>query len=318
MRDEIDLRLRVAKRTTGADGIVILDLRAPSGSDLPPWRPGAHIELELKTDLVRQYSLCGDNNDQSMWRIAVLNEPQSRGGSRYVHLTLTEGAEVNVRGPRNHFPLIPSPSYLFIVGGIGITPVLPMIGAIEAAGATWELHYGGRSRRTMAFLDPLENATGNRVLLYPSDEVGRIDLDAVLGAARPDTLVYCCGPERLVAAVEQRCAANWPAGALRVERFSPKAVSEPTRVESFEVELAVSNQRLTVPPEKSILQVIHEAGISVPYSCEEGICGTCEISVRAGTVDHRDSLLTPDEQAANDCMLICVSRAAGPKLVLDI
>jgi ferredoxin-NADP reductase len=315
--DEVDLRLRVARRATGAEGVVVLDLADPAGGELPAWSAGAHVDLELPGGLVRQYSLCGDPADRSVWRIAVLREPESRGGSAHVHEALHEGEEVAVRGPRNHFALVPAPRYVFVAGGIGITPILPMIDAADAAGAEWELHYGGRSRRSMAFLESLEEVTGNRVVLHPQDEVGLIDLAAILGTPREGTLVYCCGPEPLLAAVEQRCAA-WPEGTLHLERFAPKDVGGPVLTGSFEVELTVSGRTLTVPPEKSILQVVEEAGVQVLSSCQEGTCGTCETPVLEGEVDHRDSLLTPAEQAANDTMFICVSRAACPRLVLEL
>jgi ferredoxin-NADP reductase len=314
--DEIDLRLRVDRRVTGAEGVVVLDLRDPTGADLPDWAPGAHIDLRMPGGLTRQYSLCGDPADRSAWRIGVLREPESRGGSAHVHAELHEGTEVDVRGPRNHFPLVPAPRYLFIAGGIGITPILPRIDAAAAAGAQWELHYGGRSRRSMAFLESLERDSGH-LTLHPQDEVGLIDLDALLGTPRPDTRIYCCGPEPLLVAVEQRCA-DWPTGSLHLERFAPKDVGEPVLTGAFEVELALTGRTLTVPPDRSILQVVEDSGLSVLSSCQEGTCGTCETTVLAGEVDHRDSLLTPDEQAANDTMFICVSRAACPKLVLEL
>jgi ferredoxin-NADP reductase len=315
--DEVDLRLEVGRRQTLAEGVVVLDLHDPDGEELPAWSPGAHIDLRLPGGLSRQYSLCGDPADRLVWRIGVLREPASRGGSEHVHAALHEGATVEVRGPRNHFELLPSPQYVFVAGGIGITPILPMLTAAERAGAEWELHYGGRSRRSMAFLESLEEVTGNRVSLHPQDEVGLIDLEAILGSPRPDTLVYCCGPEPLLAAVEQRCSA-WPTGALHVERFAPKDVGPPVRTGAFEVELSQSGMTLSVPPDRSILDVVEEAGIGVLSSCQEGTCGTCETPVLSGEVDHRDSLLTPAEQAANDTMFICVSRAAGPRLVLDL
>ncbi|MBB3087038.1 PDR/VanB family oxidoreductase [Geodermatophilus sabuli] len=315
--DEVDLKLQVASRTEGAEGVVVLELRDPSGADLPAWAPGAHLDLELPNGLTRQYSLCGDPNDRSAWRIGVLREPEGRGGSAYVHDELTAGVEIDVRGPRNNFPLVSSPHYVFIAGGIGITPILPMMAAAEAAGAEWELHYGGRSRRSMAFLESMEELTGTRVTLHPQDEVGLIDLEAILGAPRPDTVVYCCGPEPLLQAVEKQCV-TWPDGALHVERFSPKEFGEPLLQGAFEVELATSGMTLTVPPDKSILEVVEEAGVPVLSSCQEGTCGTCETPVLEGEVDHRDSLLTPAEQEANDTMFICVSRAACPKLVLEL
>ncbi|MGY1738284.1 PDR/VanB family oxidoreductase [Geodermatophilus sp. SYSU D00684] len=315
--DEVDLRLQVTRRVNGAEGVVVLDLRDPAGADLPAWEPGAHVDLRLPDGLTRQYSLCGDPADRSVWRIGVLREPDSRGGSEHVHTELHAGVAVDVRGPRNHFPLVPAPGYLFIAGGIGITPILPMLSAAQAAGAAWELHYGGRSRRSMAFLEALEDATGTRVTLHPQDEVGLIDLDRILGTPREDTLVYCCGPEPLLQAVERHCG-DWPAGTLHLERFAPKDVGEPVLTGAFEVELAASGLTLTVPPERSILEVVEDAGVGVLSSCQEGTCGTCETAVLEGTVDHRDALLTPDEQAANDTMFICVSRAACPRLVLDL
>jgi len=169
----------------------------------------------------------------------------------------------------------------------------------------------------MAFLESLEEAAGQRVTRHPQDEVGLIDLELLLGSPQPDTLVYCCGPEPLLVAVEQRCG-GWPEGSSHLERFAPKDVGEPVLADAFEVELSLSGLSLTVPPEKSVLQVVEEAGIAVLSSCTEGTCGTCETTVLAGKVDHRDSLLTPAEQAANDTMFICVSRAACPRLVLEL
>jgi ferredoxin-NADP reductase len=303
--------LRVAGRTEGAEGVVVLELADPTGADLPAWTPGAHVDLLLTDELTRQYSLCGDPADRSVYRIGVLREPAGRGGSAYVHDRLREGDDVDVQGPRNHFELAPSPRYLFIAGGIGITPILPMAAAARAAGADHELHYGGRSRRSMAFLAELEGT------LHPQDEVGLLDLDALLGTPRPDTLVYCCGPEPLLVAVEEHCA-GWPAGTLHVERFAPKDAGDVVRAEGFEVELSLTGTTITVTPEQSVLAALAAAGVDVLSSCQEGTCGTCETAVLAGEVDHRDSLLTPDEQAAHDTMFVCVSRAAGPRLVLEL
>jgi ferredoxin-NADP reductase len=244
----------------------------------------------------------------------VLREPAGRGGSQAVHDKLRAGDLVEVDGPRNHFPLVPSEKYLFIAGGIGITPLLPMMAAAEAAGAQWRLHYGGRTRGSMAFRSELSEAYGTRVSVHPQDEIGLLDLDEILAGEPPDTPVYCCGPEPLLTAVEQRCAGR----PLHVERFAPKEQGEPVRAGSFEVELARTGRTLTVSPGTSILRAVEEAGVEVLWSCTEGTCGTCETAVLGGAVDHRDSLLTPEERAANDTMFICVSRAAGPRLILDL
>jgi ferredoxin-NADP reductase len=290
-----------------AEDVIELTLAHPEGEPLPGWTPGAHIDLVLDADTVRQYSLCGSPADPSTFRVAVLLAPDTRGGSKRVH-GLGARATVRVRGPRN----------LFVAGGIGITPLLPMIEEADAAGADWHLHYGGRSRSSMAYLDRLEQY-GDRVTVVPQAEAGLLDLATILGTPDDRTLVYCCGPEPLLKAVEERvAAAGWPSGSLHVERFSPKEQGEPVLSGSFEVELTVSGLTVTVPPEKSILEVVEEAGVPVLSSCQEGTCGTCETPVLEGEVDHRDSLLTPEEQAANDTMFICVSRAACPKLVLEL
>jgi ferredoxin-NADP reductase len=315
--DEVDLRLTVTRRETVADGVVALDLREPSGADLPAWAPGAHVDLKLGRDLVRQYSLCGNPADRGVWRIGVLREPESRGGSQYVHETLRVGDVLDVRGPRNHFPLEPAPRYVFVAGGIGITPILPMAGAAEASGADWKLYYGGRTRGSMAFRTFLADSYGDRVVIHPQDEKGLLDLVAILGTPQPEALTYCCGPEPLLRAVEASCGL-WPAGALHLERFAPREQHPPVRRGTFEVALARSGRTLTVPVDASILDVLGEAGVPVISSCREGMCGTCETPVLAGQVEHRDSLLTPEERAANRTMFPCVSRAAGPRLVLDL
>jgi cytochrome P450/ferredoxin len=313
---EFEAEATVAAKREVADGVVALTLREADGRPLPPWEPGAHVDLVLDGAATRQYSLCGDPADHGEYRLGVLRDPGGRGSSRYVHDRLAVGDAVRVRGPRNNFPLVASPRYLFIAGGIGITPLLPMIRAAETAGADWQLVYGGRQRASMGFLDELAGY-GDRVAVRPHDETGLLDLDGLLGAPQPDTLVYCCGPEALLAAVEQRCAA-WPRGALHVERFAPRPQTEPVRTEAFEVVLERSELTLTVPPDRSILSVVEEAGVGVLSSCAEGTCGTCETAVVEGVPDHRDSVLDPEEREADDCMMICVSRSRGPRLVLDL
>jgi ferredoxin-NADP reductase len=314
---EAGLDLVVTRRTDEADGVVSLDLRRADDAPLPAWTPGAHIDLVLARDLVRQYSLCSSPEDTRVWRVAVLREKEGRGGSLHVHDKLSEGDPVRVRGPRNHFPLEGAEKYLFIAGGIGITPILPMLEQAERQGSAWELVYGGRTLASMAFRDALAARYGERVRIRPEDAYGLLDLDALLGTPRPGTLVYCCGPEPLLEAVEERCA-DWPAGALHVERFTPREPQAPLRDGAFEVELVQTGITVSVPPDKSVLQAVEEAGVQVLSSCREGTCGTCETTVLEGTVDHRDSLLTPAEQEAHDTMMICVSRAACPRLVLEL
>jgi ferredoxin-NADP reductase len=315
--DEVDLRLRIIGREVVAAGVIALDLQDPTGADLPAWTPGAHIDLQLEPGVVRQYSLCGDPADRTIWRVAILLAPDSRGGSRYVHEKLSQGDRVTVRGPRNHFPLEPSPRYVFIAGGIGITPILPMVAAATVAGAEWELHYGGRTLSSMAFHAQLADNYGARVVLHPQDEEGLLDLDAIIRTPHAETLIYCCGPEPLLQAVEAR-SASWPHGALHLERFAHGVQGRSVPDEAFEVELAGSGLTLTVPVDASVLDVLETAGVPVLSSCREGMCGTCETTVLAGQVEHRDSLLTPEEKAANNTMFICVSRAACPRLVLDL
>ncbi|USQ84460.1 PDR/VanB family oxidoreductase [Streptomyces phaeoluteigriseus] len=295
-----------------ADGVRALTLRHPLGEPLPAWEPGAHIDLLLGPGLERQYSLCGDPADRSVWRVAVLREPLGRGGSAHVHERLRPGDTVRVRGPRNHFALRPAPRYRFVAGGIGITPILPMLAAAEAAGAEWSLLYGGRSRASMAFTGELERY-GDRVTLAPQDEAGLLDLDSVLDALPEGTLVYCCGPGPLLDAVEARC----PSDALHVERF--RAKERPGGEDGgFEVELARSGRTLTVAPGVSVLDTVRAAGVEVLFSCAEGTCGTCETDVLDGTPDHRDSVLTDEEREAGETMMICVSRCRGKRLVLDL
>lgn len=312
-----DLDLTVHRRQILADGVLLLELRAPQGTQLPPWQPGAHIDLVLDDDLVRQYSLCGDPGDRQTWQIAVLREAEGRGGSCFIHDKLAEGDVVRVRGPRNHFTLLPSPRYLFIGGGIGITPLIPMMAAATAAGADWHLTYGGRSRASMAFLDTLTETYGERVTIHPQDTSGLIDLEGLLGTPAADTLVYSCGPGPLLDAVAERCA-TWPAGSLHIERFAAVGLSKPVWEGPFEVEIAGSGRVFTVPPEKSVLEVLRTGGIDVDYSCSEGTCGSCEVAVVDGLVDHRDAVLSPEERAEGKLMMICVSRAACPRLVLDV
>jgi ferredoxin-NADP reductase len=312
MSDVYEAELVVERRESAADGVLALILRHPLGEQLPAWEPGAHIDVVLGPGLERQYSLCGDPADRTAWRIAVLREPDGRGGSAHVHEQLGQGDKVRVRGPRNHFALHPAPRYRFIAGGIGITPILPMLAEAEAKGAQWTLLYGGRTRDSIAFTDELSRY-GDRVTVAPQDETGLLDLASVLDDVPEGTLVYCCGPGPLLDAVEARC----PAGVLHLERFTPKAQETGENTE-FEVELAQSGRTVTVPVDVSVLDAVRAAGVEVLFSCTEGTCGTCETEVLEGEPDHRDSVLTAEEQEAGETMMICVSRCRGKRLVLDL
>ncbi|SFF74554.1 PDR/VanB family oxidoreductase [Blastococcus tunisiensis] len=308
--------LRVVRKTPVADGVLTLELAAPSGGRLRDWTPGAHVDLALPNGLTRQYSLCGDRWDPFTYRVGVLREPVGRGGSAFVHDELAVGDVVGVGGPRNNFPLVPSDSYLFVAGGIGITPLLPMVHQAELLGADWRLLYGGRRRASMAFLDDLA-AYGDRVLVRPEEEFGLLDLAGFLGDPRPGVRLYSCGPAPLLAAMET-VTAGWPRYALRTERFLAEERGAPVRTTPFEVELARTGVTVTVPPGVSVLDAVGEAGVEVLSSCRQGICGTCECGVLAGDPDHRDSLLDDEERAAGDTMYICVSRSRSDRLVLDL
>ncbi|MEU2419705.1 PDR/VanB family oxidoreductase [Streptomyces sp. NPDC007851] len=294
------LRLLVTAHRTVADGVVQLRLE---GGRLPAWEPGAHLDVVLPSGLVRQYSLCGDPADTSSYTIAARLVADGRGGSREIHEQVVEGMELEVRGPRNRFPLAAADSYVFVAGGIGITPILPMLRAVPD-GVEWRLLYCGRSRASMPFLAEL--AGDERVTVVAEDTDGRPDLDALpvpAGAA-----VYCCGPEGLMAAMEDR----FPA--VRVERFTPRADAGDDR--PFELELRRSGLTLAVPADSTVLAAVRAELPDTPYSCAQGFCGTCQQRVLEGEVAHRDELLTDAERA--DSMLICVSRARSGRLVLDM
>lgn len=308
---------------SAADGVMVVELSAVNGRELPPWTPGSHIDLILTgadgSVLERQYSLCGDPADRMTYRVAVLHEPAGRGGSDIVHTRLSAGDELRIRGPRNHFDFDPRPNFpvVFLAGGIGITPFLSMSAAAATSGIDYQIVYAGRSRSTMAFVSDLDLSHGDRVSVYAADEGNRLDLANFIAELAPGTVVYSCGPTRLLEALEEACA-EWPTGQLRVERFEAKEFGEPVWQDTFEVELAMSGITVEVPLGRSILDVVEENGVLVVSSCRTGTCGTCETPVLEGDIEHRDSVLTPDEQEDGDTMMICVSRANCPRLVLDL
>ncbi|WP_354700542.1 Carnitine monooxygenase reductase subunit [Paraconexibacter sp. AEG42_29] len=321
-RTGFDLDLAVDAVVPEADDVVGLTLRAAAGAALPGWVPGSHLDLVLPSGRVRQYSLCGDPEERDAYRVAVRRLPDGGGGSREVHDVLRPGAAVRARGPRNAFRLVDAPAYLFVAGGIGITPILPMVQAAERRGIPWRLVYVGRSRASMPFLDVLAQRRGGDVVVHSDDEHGFADVAALLtrhrsgpglgpGGAPPD--VYVCGPPPLMDAVRQLTRAAAPGTPLFHERFSSPPVLDGT---AFDVVLARSGRTVHVAADESALDAIRRAVPDVAYSCRQGFCRTCLCTVLDGAVDHRDGVLLAAERPA--AMLPCVSRAAGPRLVLDL
>lgn len=306
----------VVDKSTVSAAITQLTLRGIDDAALPEWAPGAHIEVTLPDGTLRQYSLTGDPTRAGTWTVAVLREANGRGGSQYIHDHVSAGDKLWVRGPRNHFPLIEASEYRFVAGGIGITPLLPMIYAVARSGASWSLDYCGRERSNMAFLEHL-SPWADRVRLFAGSEGERIDAVELVNGLGPETALYCCGPARLLVAIDDACKA---VGRMppRVEYFSPKQLEGATVDSEFEVELASSGVSVTVPIGRSILDVVRETGVQVLASCEEGTCGTCEAEVIEGVPDHRDSVLSDAEKAQNTFMMICVSRSCSRRLVLDL
>jgi ferredoxin-NADP reductase len=315
-RDAPEVSLEVQAITQEAEGVIGIGFVARAHSELPAWTPGAHIDLLLWDGLERQYSLCGDPADRRHWRIAVLREAAGRGGSQWLHSHIREGDIVRARGARNNFALVDADEYLFVAGGIGITPLLPMIREVDRRGVPWRVLYGGRSRRSMAFTPELA-AHGERVHIQPEDECGLLDLRGWLGEPRHGIAIYCCGPERLLVAMETLCEA-WPEAALHVERFHPSPGALDGVNEAFEVVLAKSGISCRVNPDESIIDALEKAGIYVPRSCGEGTCGTCLTPVTAGIPDHRDSFLMGKKRAANDAICVCCSRSRTARLVLNL
>jgi len=310
------LTLRVRSRVQPTSATVVLELEPVGDVALPPFEPGTHIDLVLANGMVRQYSLLPPPPGRATWRVAVLREANGRGGSAYVHDSVHVGTTVTAIGPRNHFTLAPAARYVFIAGGIGITPLLGMIQAAERAETPWQLFYAGRTRREMLFLSELRRRYAHRVSPHAADTHVRLDVTGVVRRAGDDTLVYCCGPDPMMREAEA-AGADRP-GLVRVERFTPAELPPQTTDTSFEVQLAGSGTHLAVPAGTSLLDVLDDAGVFVISSCQEGTCGSCETGVLDGVVDHRDSVLTPEERAAGTTMMVCVSRALTPSLTLDL
>lgn len=308
--------LEICEVTDEAEGVVGVSFRDPAGADLPAWEPGAHIEIQLPSGLHRQYSLCSEPDNRSRYTVAVLREEAGRGGSRELHDIAAPGLVLSVRLPRNDFALVEADSYVFIGGGIGITPLIPMVAAAHARGAEWQLVYGGRTATTMAYREVLAEY-GERVDVCCEDERGYPDLATILKAAPAGAHVYTCGPGAMIDAVAAEHARHDHLGPLHFERFSAAGPVD-TSGDTFEVELAKTGATIQVPADVPILEAVREVLPDQPFSCEEGYCGECETTVLEGRPDHRDDYLTPEEQEANEVMMICVSRCLGKRLVLDL
>ncbi|MFJ5382472.1 cytochrome P450/oxidoreductase [Cupriavidus sp. CER94] len=304
-----------------AQDVLRIRLASQDGRPLPRWTPGAHIDVECgHTGISRQYSLCGDPANANVFEIAVLRETESRGGSAWIHANLRVGDKLKVRGPRNHFRLDEScRKAIFVAGGIGVTPVSAMARRARELGIDYVFHYCGRSRQAMALLDELAALHGDRLQVHAADEGHRADFPRLL--ARPDasTQIYACGPARMIEALET-CCANWPEDTLRVEHFSSTlGTLDPSKEQAFTVELKDSGLTLDVPADQTLLTALRRANIDVQSDCEEGLCGSCEVRVLDGDIDHRDVVLTRTERDANNRMMSCCSRAArGGKIVLAL
>ncbi|MEW2507753.1 PDR/VanB family oxidoreductase [Amycolatopsis sp. NPDC047767] len=303
----------VVRRRRVADAVMTLDLAPPAGTPLPQWSAGAHVDVDIpQAGLTRQYSLCGPPGADFL-RIAVLREPESRGGSSWLHSQVAEGATLRISGLRNHFAFAGSGPVVFVAGGIGITPIRAMIEEARSRGVQWELHYAGRSAESMAFVAELTARYGDRVTLYPSG-TRRLDVPGLLQRLSPGTSVYACGPSRLLGAIENAAPPHVP---VRTERFAADDI-DTSQDAAFEVRCARSGVRRTVPAGESILVALRDAGVRQVSQCEEGVCGSCETAVLEGVPDHRDMLLTDEERAENNVMMICVSRAKTAHLTLDL
>ena len=319
MKEQL-LTVQVHKRQLQGDGVVVLDLIPVGGATLPAFEAGAHVDIHIAPGLVRQYSLCSDPGDNASYRLGVLKDPASRGGSTGVHDTLLEGAEIEISAPRNLFPLASDAKRSILIGGgIGITPMIAMAYALHSRGEEFELHYCGRSRSRSAFLDELSNAAfANRVFTHFDDEAPeqKLDMDAVLGQAQAGVHVYTCGPAGFM---------DWVIAESHKHGYADDHVHrEYFQVEvdnsgaSFEVVAVRSGKTVQVAEGQSIVAALKTVGIKVAMSCEQGACGTCMCDVLEGEPDHRDVYLNDEEKQSNELIMLCCSRAKSKKLVLDI
>lgn len=312
------LTMRVQAMRFEARGVVSIELRDPSGATLPEFSPGAHIDLHLANGLVRSYSLCGAPEARDRYTVGVLQDRNSRGGSRFVHEQLRVGSTLTVAAPRNHFALNEDAAHTVLVaGGIGVTPIVCMARRLAELGRAFTLLYCARSREEAAFVDTL-SAYGDAVRFHFDDEQGAPpDLQAMLAGQDAGTHFYCCGPGPMLNAFEAACAAHGYAN-VHIERFAADPATEAVQEGVYSVTLQRTGANVRVPSGKSLLDALLEAGVAMEYSCREGVCGSCETAVLDGCPDHRDSVLSNSERAANNTMMVCVSGCKGQRLVLDL
>ncbi len=314
------IEARLAGIETVARDTNVYTFRRPDGGVLPAYEPGAHIDIHLPNGLVRQYSLLNPNDDPGSYAVAIKRDAQSRGGSSYMFDSLKVGDTLEIGVPRNNFPLVEQAAHVVLfAGGIGITPIWCMMRQLAADDRSYTLHYSSRSRADMAFLQALEEAQDGAVKLHFDDEAdGKfLDIAGAIAAAPPDAHFYCCGPNPMLKAFEAAAAAaGIPRQHVHVEYFTPKA--EAATSGGFWVELARSGEEYFIPEGKKILEVLFEAGVDCDYSCELGICGECVTRVISGIPEHRDSVLSEEEQAANDKVMICCAGCKSERLVLDL
>jgi tetrachlorobenzoquinone reductase len=314
-----NLTLRVTRKEEIARDIWLFELRDPGNAALPEFTAGAHVSLHLSNGLIRKYSLCNDPAERDRYLVAVKRETPSRGGSVALIDSVGLGDALPVDPPVNDFPLpARATDFLFIAGGIGITPILSMIHHCQAHGLDWRLLYLARGREHAAFHERIVSLGGNRVRFHFDAEAGRLfEFTASSLGIEPGVHIYCCGPGPMMRAVESFAAAH-PQNPARFEWFkAPETEIAPSPRVDFTVKLSRSGRILQVPEDKSILQVLEESGIDWPCSCREGMCRTCEAQVIEGVPDHRDYVLSESERAAGKSMMICVSRAKTPSITLE-
>lgn len=309
---------RVDRIVHESECVTSFRLTLPDGELFPEWDPGAHIGINLPNGLMRQYSLCGSRSERSTLTIAVLLEPSSRGGSKYLHENVSVGDHLEIGEIRNNFDLVDAEEYVFVGGGIGITPLIPMIDKVQAEGKRWRLVYGGRSVASMAYTKQLASY-GDRVAIRPQDEFGLLDFSTdVTSGLLAGGVVYACGPEVMLTALDEHCREHGVS--LHVEHFraSEERLAGSGVNQEFVCELRKSGRELTVGTGETIIQAFERNGIFTKSDCREGTCGSCETSVLDGTVEHRDALLDDDERKESKTMMICVSRATSARLTLDL